>query len=241
MNWAIKNGFPRLGLYHPHAIIDFDIIVEGFLWQAHMNSRFADMDCCGDPGVILKEVKSNSPSAMLMYPYHYCYSIFDCGLTSYRNKLCIRCNTTSPDHRQVLGYYRYTDDQIRAVLERFLCLKMPCPAELLLFIVQITRLRVGVATKPRHPNAAASRTKAVFEKADDFDLDIWVEESPLFTKTFVKYYGEISQLAVKLYGILTLPPSAFLRVYPNAFEAYSLRTLLRQKLAAILKDLYHKL
>lgn len=187
MNWAIKNGSPRLALYDLHDIIDFDIIVEGFLWQAHMNSRFADMDCCGDPGVILKEVKGNSLSAMLMYPYQYCYSIFDCGLTSYRNKLCIRCNTTSPGHRQVLGYYRYTEDEIRAVLERFLCLTMPCPAELLLFIVQITRLRVGAATKPRLLNAATSRTKAIFEKADDFDWDVGVEESSVFNKTFAKY------------------------------------------------------
>ncbi|KAJ4154917.1 hypothetical protein LMH87_000188 [Akanthomyces muscarius] len=147
--------------------MDFDIIVEEFLWQAHVNGCFAYADCCGGPDVILREMQGHSLSAMPI--------------------LCIRWNTTSPAHRQVLGYYRYSDDQIRAVLDKFLCLTMPCPVELLFLIVQITRLCVKVAAKPRSPIGATARTKTMFSKADDFALDIWVEESSLSNKNYARY------------------------------------------------------
>ncbi len=115
---------------------------------------------------------------------------------------------------------------------------MPCPVDLHLLIVEITRLRIDVATKSILVNEAASRTKTIFKKMDEFDLEAWVEGSSFATKALARYYGESYQLAVKLYGILTLPRPAVLAVYPNAAEADGPRTSLRQRVLKLLKEVY---
>ncbi len=66
LNSAIGKGSPALALFDLNAIMDFDIIVEGFLWQTHLNGCFAYVERCGGPDVVLKAVKTNSFPSTLM-------------------------------------------------------------------------------------------------------------------------------------------------------------------------------
>ncbi len=67
-------------------------------------------------------------------------------------------NTTSLARMQVSGFASLTDGDIRAIVGSSMFIDMPCPTDLFLELVHITRLRVLVAERsilPGHTQAIA--------------------------------------------------------------------------------------
>ncbi|KAJ6788403.1 hypothetical protein PWT90_11180 [Aphanocladium album] len=204
------------------ATIDFDFIVDGFMWQAHMNGCFAYVEHVGGIAAVL-----DKPGSFEL-----------CGLL-YR---VMRSNTTTPARRQVAGYYDYTDEQFRRLLGTTLDPTTPCPAELVLRLIEITRLRFEIGAGLTLEAQVVHRAPTLFGEIEDFDVAAWAEGPTAAVVIARIQYGEIFQLAIKLYGMLALPRSAVLAAYPDDGEEEEeeerSRTLTRRKLVQLLGLMY---
>lgn len=119
-------------------------------------------------------------------------------------------NTVSPADQQVEGSDDFTDDEIKTLIAFDPSMVEPCPAAFHLARVHITRLRVAVAHKTiTDQSTLILRVLDAFNSTWTFDLEGWIEEEfgdkdedeKHRARTLALIYG----LAIRLYGILTLP------------------------------------
>lgn len=119
----------------------------------------------------------------------------------------IHANATSPATQQMLGLEDFTDDEFRTVLSfnSF----VPCPIDLYPLIVHVTRLRVAVATKqPLSEISLELKVQAIFNATWRFDFKTCAAKPSRLSTEIRQSIGEIFVVTIRLYGILTLPPSA---------------------------------
>ncbi|KAJ3478945.1 hypothetical protein NLG97_g8446 [Lecanicillium saksenae] len=218
LNHCIRTGIEHAALYNFQAIVDFDFMVEGFMWQAHMNGCFAYVEHIGGIAALLDKPYSRALSGLM-------YRVF-------------RSNTTSPARRQVVGLYGYTDEQLRGMFRTTPDLGTPCPVEFCLAIIEITRLRFEIAAGMAVETQVASRAQTVFAAIGGFDVNAWAESSPFAKRDFGMQYGEIFRLAIELYAVLVLPGPVVLAAYPDGGAERHSRTLLRQRLMRLLELMY---
>lgn len=126
----------------------------------------------------------------------------------------MQINTTCPAGQQIKGSDDFTDEEIRTLIAFDPNKVEPCPVEFHLARVRITRLRVAlVCTKlsPEHASVAA-QVQETFDTLFLFDLGKWVEQrygdKGDEVRRQARIMGRIYAVAIRLYGILTLPPSA---------------------------------
>lgn len=79
-------------------------------------------------------------------------------------------------------------------------------------MVHITRLRVSVADNRQLPRASlALKVQDMFNTTWHFDPDEWAESDSWHGEVEVgRVYGRVFPIAIRLYGILTLPASALI-------------------------------
>lgn len=126
----------------------------------------------------------------------------------------MQINTTCPAGQQIKGSDDFTDEEIRTLIAFDPNKVEPCPVEFHLARVRITRLRVALScTKlsPEHASVAA-QVQETFDTLLLFDMGEWVEErygdKGDEVRRQARIMGRIYAVAIRLYGILTLPPSA---------------------------------
>ncbi|KAJ6782123.1 hypothetical protein PWT90_06664 [Aphanocladium album] len=194
-----------------------DLVAKGSTWQKHMNGLFAYVDSIGGVDFVLKQ---HQPTPAI------------CSLL----RRTIICNTTSPARMQVLGYDRYTDKQLMAAFKLYQLHEMPCPSDLFLAIVHITRIRqrasiINLANR-RSFEAAVRR---IFTDIDSFNETLCAEEDETTAKEIRHLIPPIFKAAVRLYGILTLPRAAVLAAFPRCGSYRKLRASHRHALTEKLK------
>lgn len=88
---------------------------------------------------------------------------------------------------------------------------MQCPTELYIIMVHISRLRSVLASKDSKPNKTAvhQQVRRILDSISRVDADEWAAK-PMFTETLdaAAAVSRIFAVAVRLYGILTLPRAA---------------------------------
>ncbi len=129
--------------------------------------------------------------------------------------MVVASNATSPARRQIWGHDQYTDDTIRYVHSHHVPEDMPCPTELFLAIIHITRHRVfaayqkdGAKKSQRRLPLAPPTAIAIYRNITAFDVDVWVKEVKIDGLPLSHLIARIYQTAVLLYSVLTLPPAA---------------------------------
>ncbi|TQV96433.1 hypothetical protein IF1G_05016 [Cordyceps javanica] len=156
--------------------------------------------------------------------------------------LAIQCNTTSPARKQVTGYYRYTEDEIRHILSLpGLSQDTHFPIELKLAIVQITRLRVEASTGPSLAATFEIRVQDVFRRIAAINVDDWPGNSKYDPGFISPSNALIFQLAARLYGIMALPRRAVWEVLRETAGVGTWSEMLasrRRELMKILKRVY---
>ncbi|KAM3468785.1 hypothetical protein MY5147_007604 [Beauveria neobassiana] len=202
----------RRVLYGIDQLLVLDIYVERSQWQAHLGAFFEYIRHRGGITAMLDQPE----------PPYYCLN--------HVLAIAINVNTTSPARQQVHGFDDYEDHQLVSILESAYSTSMQCPTELYIAMVHISRLRASLAQKQ---NGKLDKTKAVvvveeqqvrriFASIARFDADDWAAGPEFKDKrdTVVKV-GRIYAIAVRLYGIMTLPPSAVASCVGPASESGS--------------------
>ncbi|KAJ4163768.1 hypothetical protein LMH87_005476 [Akanthomyces muscarius] len=111
---------------------------------------------------------------------------------------------------QVSGFTKLTDSDIRAIVGSSMFIDMPCPTDLFLELVHITRLRVLVANGSILPAHTQTIADTIFARIDGFDPNRWTERSyKLPDSPVIASIAHTYKAAVLLYGIMTLPVSTF--------------------------------
>lgn len=125
----------------------------------------------------------------------------------------MQINTTCPASQQIKGSDDFTDDEIRTLIAFDPSKVEPCPVEFHLARVRITRLRVALARSklsPEHASVAA-QVQEIFDTLLLFDSSKWVKERSGDQSDEAQHQARIMAhiyaVAIRLYGILTLPPS----------------------------------
>ncbi|KAJ3480747.1 hypothetical protein NLG97_g7994 [Lecanicillium saksenae] len=158
------------------------------LQAAHMNGCFAYLEMIGGMQAIIQ-----GPIGPLSLTHIMRKAIFS--------------NTISPARKQILGYYRYTDNEIREVLDWDTSAHMHCPLELQILIIRICRLRLIDASE--RPSAiTAKHVRDLLDQISNVDLDCWPHKSEFTADYISSDTGLIFKLAIHLYGILALPHPA---------------------------------
>ncbi|KAM0664208.1 hypothetical protein ACQRIU_006791 [Beauveria bassiana] len=201
----------RRVLYGIDQLLVLDIYVERSQWQAHLGAFFEYIRHRGGIAAMLDQPE----------PPYYCLN--------HVLAIAINVNTTSPARQQVHGFDDYADHQLVSILESAYSTSMQCPTELYIAMVHISRLRASLAQKQ---NGKLDKTKAVvvveqqvrciFASIARFDADDWAA-GPEFKdkRDTVAKVGRIYAIAVRLYGIMTLPPSAVASCVGPASESGS--------------------
>lgn len=144
----------------------------------------------------------------------------------------LRANTASPATMQLVRLYKYTEDELRAVVGISIVHNMPYPMELWIAIFNISRLRHRVATGAR---LTFDETRSVFEAIDEFDTEAWSETAKLDNEDLTPEMAQIIQTCARLYGILTLPRRNVLATYPQAGTYRTLRAKERRRVVGLLE------
>ncbi len=175
-------------------------------------------------------------------------------LTPEYYSIAINVNTTSPARQQIHGFDYFTDAQLVSILESAYSTSMQCPTELYIAMVHISRLRAALASgasKPDQP-PVGQQVRRIFDSIAHFNADDWAKK-PMFKDKAdaVAALGRIFAIAVRLYGIMTLPKSAIVswalssELAPPAvscLELYdTIRTWQRDELLALARQSWHQL
>ncbi|KAJ3494893.1 hypothetical protein NLG97_g3777 [Lecanicillium saksenae] len=185
--WGAKRVFGAL-----LSLLLLDLTARESMWQAHIKGCF----------VYVRNV-FGGVQTVVAWPF----PIFPFSRLLFK---AIIFDTTTPAGRQVLEYTTYTDEQLKTLLGYEFDENTPCSTDARVFIVHVTRLRDHAFAYKGHVSVKkqASKTQELLSKINGFDISSWVQENSVFGVELTLQVERIFQLAVQLYGILTLPRPA---------------------------------
>ncbi|KAM3566620.1 hypothetical protein ARSEF4850_000373 [Beauveria asiatica] len=190
----------RRVLYGIDQLLVLDLYVERSHWRAHLGAFFEYIRHRGGITAMLDQPE----------PPYYCLN--------HVLAIAINVNTTSPARQQVHGFDDYADHQLASILESAYSTSMQCPTQLSIAMVHISRLRAALALAQREKEkgkldktfVVEQQVRCIFASIARFDADDWAAGPEFVDKRdTVAKVGRIYAIAVRLYGIMTLPPSAF--------------------------------
>ncbi|KAJ3493885.1 hypothetical protein NLG97_g4444 [Lecanicillium saksenae] len=219
-------------------LLVLDLYVERSVWQAHTRGFFAYINHRGGVEVLL-----NDPDPPFFLLKHVL-------------SVAIYADTTSPARQQIRGYDLITDQQLGLILEYSSPTPLQCPITLSISIVHTSRLRAALTRKDNSidKNNTAQEVKRIFDAITAFDAEEWAAQ-PIFTGNIraqvLPTLGRIFALAVRLYGVLSLPQSAVVswvvsseKKHPEMTDAEiydTLRLWQREELLALLRQSWDQL
>ncbi|KAJ3479256.1 hypothetical protein NLG97_g8365 [Lecanicillium saksenae] len=149
----------------------------------------------------------------------------------------VGANTTSPATNQIHNVGSCTDEEITTVRgDRFpSCL--PCPVYLFLAICRITQMRAEVA-RGAAMSTIQSHLAAISNSINRHGSFSTSEKSTMIGETAKSMLEETFQVAVRLYGVLTLIDPGELPEHAGTRADNNLRVAYRHKLLSLLRELW---
>ncbi|KAJ3492580.1 hypothetical protein NLG97_g5289 [Lecanicillium saksenae] len=205
-----EKGTARLtGLTGIIYLVFNDMCMNTSRWQAHIKGYLAYLEHLGGIARVLK--MSSAP----LYGLHI-ISVMGTVL-----------NTTTPANQQVNGFDNFSDEHFKTTLGFTFEAGLPCPVDFQIAIVHINRMRAACAKFAMRPTpesqaAMARKVSEMFEKLQDADLDEWSQGVDwTHDKEKLKLAARIFLVAVRLYGILTLPSPVVMPWVASSAQAQS--------------------
>lgn len=131
------------------------------------------------------------------------------------------------------GFSDWSEHDIRTVYSTTMYSEVPCPTELFLNIMEISRLRALVATlTPPYSDAIWPAISNVFNKIDSFVPENWTEPYNVPDKPEMTLIARIYKSATTLYAVLSLPPPPIISRTHGPSQAASEASYKRSKIAA---------
>ncbi|KAJ6781157.1 hypothetical protein PWT90_07868 [Aphanocladium album] len=232
-------------------LVFMDLYQKASMWHAHIKGFLAYFEHLGGAAVGVDDPDMrNFMSIMLL--------------------LATPLNTTTPARDQITGFDTFTDAQLDRFFGPAAKPDMPCPSDFFIGIIHVTRMRgvvrraeTGLAAEQdvrSSLNTIPAKVLEIFDTTCRFDIKEWAtellindqdlwspEHSPNSGAALLPVMGEIYGVAVRLYGILTLPEWAIEPWASSASDKYpqvlgltsheSLRALHRLELLALLRQI----
>jgi hypothetical protein len=125
------------------------------------------------------------------------------------SRIATLANTTSPSNNQMSGFSDWNEADIRTVYSTTMYSEMPCPTDLFLSIIEISRLRASiVALTPCYYDAIRPAISSIFERIAAFVPERWTEPYTVPDKPEMALIARVYKSATILYAILSLPSPA---------------------------------
>ncbi|XWW92754.1 hypothetical protein V2A60_000680 [Cordyceps javanica] len=172
-------------------LLHFDLIVDASTWRPHLLGYIAMIQHMGGVRELLRLNNAHLNNTQ--------WSILI---------VAVAANTTSPASKQVPGFDAYTDQDVEFLSALDLNPDLPCPPALLVALKNLTQLRGRIAQGRCPKSVANASVRELFRKISAFDHEAWAKTITFEVAATVSTLGRIFQVAVRLYGILSLPPSA---------------------------------
>ncbi|OAQ96194.1 hypothetical protein LLEC1_03076 [Akanthomyces lecanii] len=172
-------------------LLMFDLVVDAAAWRPHLLGYLALIQHMGGVRAVMRsknEHTNNTQWTVLL--------------------LAIAANSTSPSDQQIRGFEAYTDKDVEFLFSRDVNPDLPCPAPLFVVLKNLNQLRGRIADD-NCPKALLERTvRDLFDRVSAFNHDRWAETIAFEAGDLAATMSRIFQVAVRLYGILSLPHSA---------------------------------
>lgn len=184
-HWGGKNRV----FYCIARLMYFDLKVSDLTCQSHINGYFAYVQKRGGVRSVL---------SLPLPPVHSFQAVLTVGAAA---------NTTSPPDQQIAGPNQLSDDEIRLVYDWAFLGAFPCPNELFVHMIQLTRLRVQVSSGQITGVALAAKVDELFRQISTVNLDAWIRDASARSNN-ASDGAAAFRAATLLYGILSLPSRA---------------------------------
>ncbi len=147
-------------------------------------------------------------------------------------------NALSPIENQISACSDWSTDDLYNVYSSNLYSDVPCPTDLFLDIIRITRLRSLFGAGASLKKVVLPVARQIFRDIEDFSPDEWNEPYPLPKTTKQFLIGRIFKSAVTLYCLLSMPETAAV-FQPDGKASYSAscRDLVRASRSDLMKHI----
>ncbi|XWW99208.1 hypothetical protein V2A60_007217 [Cordyceps javanica] len=170
-------------------LLSVELAVVGSPWRAHLQGFFAIVSLYGGVTNMLEKWPR------VIFALHYCLMYALVG------------NTCSPATDQIAGLDVWSEEEIRTVYQFTFYFEFPCPSQLALGIIRITRLRGLVATASlAAPDPLSSIAREIADDVHAFVPEEWTETYPVPKDPLRAMLASMFKAAAILYAVLSLPP-----------------------------------
>ncbi|KAJ3478130.1 hypothetical protein NLG97_g8659 [Lecanicillium saksenae] len=157
--------------------------------------------------------------------------------------IVISNNTTCPANKLVRGFEEYTDEDLTKLVNVLGERNFHVPLPLFIAGNRLTELRRQVADGTCSSAGLTAAARDHFDAIGAFDADKWARSTRFEVDSPASAFARIFQVAVRLYGILSLPPSvvvswALARSYPRLPRLSVYDSVLVSHRRKLLKKLY---
>ncbi|OAA71540.1 C6 zinc finger domain protein [Cordyceps fumosorosea ARSEF 2679] len=172
-------------------LLHFDLLVDASAWRPHLLGYIALMQHMGGVRGLLR--LNNGP----INNTQWTILIF-----------ATAANTTSPASKQLRAFEAYSDEDVEFLSSLDVNPDLPCPPTLFVVLKNLTQLRGRIAGGKCPKSVMNSSVRDLFDKISAFDRDTWAESVTCGSHDTASAMARIFQVAVRLFGVLSLPQSA---------------------------------
>ncbi|KAK3190949.1 hypothetical protein K4F52_002897 [Lecanicillium sp. MT-2017a] len=198
INRHINGGSPpKAALYRIVDIMGVELRVMSPMWRAHIEGFGALVRKYGGVRKVLGPHDGASPVLALQVILIY----------------TVMANAVSPIENQISACSDWSTEELYDVYSSNLYSDMPCPTDLFVDIIRITRLRLLYAAGASVSKVILPVAREIFRDIQSFLPDDWNESYPLPKSRKHALIGRIFKSAVALYCLLSMPEMA--TVFPS--------------------------
>ncbi|KAF1730399.1 putative transcriptional regulatory protein [Beauveria bassiana] len=172
-------------------LLYFDMIVDASTWRPHLVGYLALAQHMGGVRALMRENDAYINSTQ--------WSIL---------VIAIAANTTSPASKQLCGFEAYTDEDVLLLSALDTSPDLACPPPLLVIVKNLTQLRGRIADGRCSKISLNTELRDLFDRIGAFDYNAWAKQVDSKPEAVISTLSHIFQVAVRLFGVLSLPQSA---------------------------------
>ncbi|OAA78575.1 C6 zinc finger domain protein [Akanthomyces lecanii RCEF 1005] len=221
INTCLESDAPYykvLALLRITDVLAVELTLLGTAWRAHSSGFLALLDTCNKSDTVLP------PSPVLG------------TVTQFQIITAAIANTTSPASDQILELDRFTPDELATYYSFQLYGELPCPTELFLEMLRITKLRRLAITGVSYCDAIAPALDGILMRTEAFVPEIWEEPYGVPEQPEFVLMARVFRCSIALYANLSLPPPPA-QSTPEASRSWAMRRIaLREELIQLMRE-----
>ncbi|OAA69829.1 C6 zinc finger domain protein [Cordyceps fumosorosea ARSEF 2679] len=199
-------------------LLSVELTLLGTAWRAHNSGFLTLLDSCN-------KAQINLPSSPIM-----------ATITQFQIAVAVVANTTSPASNQIHELDFYTLEEIANYFSVQIYAELPCPTELFLEMMRITKLRRLAMTSRNYFDAITPALDAILARIHAFDPETWDEPYHVPDQPEFLLMARVFKCSIALYANLSLPPPTS-QSTPEVLKSWASRRIaLREELLQLMRE-----